>query len=724
MRSRRRLGDDAATQLIALLVAGGVFVTILGAVVLVTIEQDASGDKAEEAKSQRDAVSLADLIVGSTGEGWFAPAAARCVGDEENRDAVVGDDVARFGLGAERCDAPIRSVPGNLSYAKLVNLQRAALEADPDNGFMDYEEARRALGLDVTGQHFHIRTQPLVPTLRVLMAGDEYDPGGGGGIPGGDGVPDDPGPGSDLRDPNLLPMYIGNYEATAGLLGSGLLVDVGATDAGDAMILWAEITNNGFVDTIFLVDFELSLAADDLSLDKQSGVTGPGETVTLTVRVPKTADWAWDGEAEVKYTIADVTGTIDTGTIDASGITMAAASTNRIFDVTPDRLQIDPAQPLKKVHYDAYDGRGNHVAHSDWRLEVFGPPLDLLVAQDSSLHTRGWESFDTLVLAGDYQVVLKTSSGEELGSDTMVLGSVQIGGWGVGEIEWGPQPSVLVESKYVATLAKRFTPAAFSADYNHILLPYQAGGDVYPDVKSELGEQIPNLLIDDQGTPQPTDDVATLDRYNVIVVGSHVDHEAMSNPGVSDALAAWIDAGGTLMVLGSSEQTVKWLKPVFDASIVSASGGLSIPDMAHPILDAPNHLDIAAYDAHGLAWEFPNEEDAALFAHVAQSEDATLLALSNHGAFGQGRILLSAYQVYDLVPGPEGAACDVDDLSAECEALRFLHNLLTQSYAGLFVDYGPMLPTDRPVGVATRIASVWHPDLERAVAIRVQLYVF
>lgn len=719
MRSKRRFGEDAAAQLVALLVAGGVFVTILGAVVLVTIEGGDPESKAQEARSQRDAISVAELLIDNPGEGWFGPAAARCIGTSENADAVVGDGLTRMGLGAERCGAPIKSVPGNLSYAKLVDLQRAALEADPDNGHLDYEEARRALGLDVTGQDLHIRTQPLVPTLRTMLAGDTEVPG----VPGGDGIPDDPGPGSKLRDPNWLPMYIGDYEPTSGLLGSDLLVDVGLTDSADELIVWAQITNNGLVPTIYEVEFEFPLENDLVTLSRQSHAMAAGDTTNLTLRVPKTSDWVWD-EPNIGYTVSDVDRSLAVGSLDGSSVDMTASSTNRIFDIYADRLQIDVDDPVKKVHYDAYDGSGNPVAHTDWTIEVYGPPLDLLVAQDASLHTRGWESFGLLGLPGDYSIVLKAATGQELARDTLVLVQVQLGGWGVGDLEWGPQTSTLVESAYVATLAKRFTPAAFSDDYDHPLLPYQAGGDVYPDIKSELNDQLPDLLIDDRGTPGPTDDVARLDRYNVIFLGSNVDHDALSSKRSQDALAQWVAAGGNLIVFGSSEQSVKWMKPIFEASLVAASGGLSIPDISHPILDAPNRLDAAAYDAHGLAWEFPHEEDAGHFTHVILAEDATILALSNHGAFGNGRVLLTAYQVYDLLPGSEGAACDVDDLSADCEALRFLHNILTQAYAGLFVDYGPMLPTDRPVGAATRIASVWHPQLELAIAVRVQVYVF
>jgi hypothetical protein len=134
-------------------------------------------------------------------------------------------------------------------------------------------------------------------------------------------------------------------------------------------------------------------------------------------------------------------------------------------------------------------------------------------------------------------------------------------------------------------------------------------------------------------------------------------------------------------------------------------------------------MNYPAYETHGVAWEFTREEDAAHFTHILRAGDQDLLAISNHGEFGSGRVILSAYQPYDLLIGAEGPACDVAALLPTCEGLLFLHNLAVQRYDGLFVDYGPMLPPDEPVGSATRLASVWHPALGH-VAMRVQVYVF
>lgn len=697
-----------------MIVAGGMFVSVVGAVVLVTMEQNDSTQKADQAQVQTTASSLVDVLVEARGEGWFAATANRCADGAENKDAFVADGVDRLGLAAEACGYPLKLVPGNLSFDKLVNLQGAAKEADPDNGFLDYEEARLALGLDVTGQDFHIRTQPLVPTLRTLMAGG-------------------------LQDPIVRPLYIGDYEPTSGLIGSGLLFEVGIgdpeedgeesdgeegedEDSGDYLTLWAKITNNGLVPTIFEANFKLSLADDDVVLSRQSDTMAAGETTTMTVRVPKSADWAWKTPV-IDYVLSDLARTLATGTLDASDVTMTSSETNRIFDVEPDRLQFETTGSLQKIHYDAYDGRGNQVAHTDWKLEVYREPLGLLVALDSVLHTRGWESFD-LSIPSDYSVSLKAGTGEELARDSFVLLDVQLGGWGVGEIEWAPQTSTLTESEYVEVIVDQFTAAVFSADYDHELLPYAAGGDVYPDVKDELNDQLPVQLIDDKGTASPVDDEPTLEKYNVLVVGSNVDHEAMTSAQVKDTIRDWVYEGGTLIVLGSTQQHVQWLQPIFHASLQSASGGLTIPDQSHPVLDAPNRLDVVAFDTHSLGWEFATEDDASHFTHVILSEDTSVLALSDHGAFGDGRVVLTAFQPFDLLSGSEGEACDVSALTPDCDGLLLLDNLLSQAYAGLYIDYGPMLPTDRPVGAATRLVSVWHTQLEQAVALRIQVYVF
>ncbi|MDD5503020.1 MAG: hypothetical protein PHH26_06135 [Candidatus Thermoplasmatota archaeon] len=70
---------------------------------------------------------------------------------EQNPDAG-GTKIQRFGLADE-------TNPYALSSKKFINMADALLDADPDNGKLDYEEAKFALGLQ--GYNFHLRAYPI-----------------------------------------------------------------------------------------------------------------------------------------------------------------------------------------------------------------------------------------------------------------------------------------------------------------------------------------------------------------------------------------------------------------------------------------------------------------------------------------------------------------------------------------------------------------------------------
>ena len=88
--------------------------------------------------------------------------------------------------------------------------------------------------------------------------------------------------------------------------------------------------------------------------------------------------------------------------------------------------------------------------------------------------------------------------------------------------------------------------------------------------------------------------------------------------------------------------------------------------------------------------------------------------MSNPGAVGDGTVVLTSYMPGSLM-SPQ------DDV----EAKRLLHNLMTQSYTMLFLDYGPEIPDGVPVGSAERLVAVPHPNVPGAVVeVRLVMYVF
>jgi hypothetical protein len=694
---RLRRDHEAASHVLDFLIGGSILIASLTFVIFMSGDEKGAQDNVQEADLGAKSVALSELILSSTGVGWYAGGA--CDGAQVNEDAMSPDSVQRFGLGAEVCDPTKGQVRGNLSFDKLVDLQRAKYAADGSNGHLDYAEAAAALGLTTSDLDFHLRTQPVLSSIRAILA-------------------------SGHQDPNLKPLYIGDYEST-----SGVIYDVQRTEGyaedSDYVDLWVNVTNNGVNTTAFEISFTVHLDDQSIDLTRHTPLIGPGDYHNTSVRLPKSADWDW-ASSVVDYIVSDVTQVVGSGEIDLTDVDMTAATAKRIYEVHSGKLEylLTGSEISPKIYYSAFEGDGDAVSVGTWKLEVFNA-LGLLVSTDTSLHDRGWESF-TLALPGEYTVKLKDALGFLLAEEKVtvvldpVIQYVPIGS----TTDVAPQSSVTAEIAYVDAIIEHFQPFVFSAEYATAELPYVAGGDVMPDIKSVMNNDLPSMILDDKGTSSPNDDEATLSNYNVIVVGSNVDHQIMTSQHAKDAIRDWVYAGGTLVVFGSNDQAVQWLQPIFHSSIDSASGGLFTPDENHPVLKVPNDLDYTAFDSHGLAWDFTRDQDAEHFTHVLLTGDADLLALSDHGEFGDGRVLLSAYQPFDIYPGGEDPECDPGTLGPACQGLALFHNLITQSYAGLFVDYGPPIPLDRPVGVTTRIASVYHPELDTSVAMQVTVYVF
>lgn len=207
-----------------------------------------------------------------------------------------------------------------------------------------------------------------------------------------------------------------------------------------------------------------------------------------------------------------------------------------------------------------------------------------------------------------------------------------------------------------------------------------------------------------------------ISRYTTLVVGSEVRQNALNAGDTKWAIADWVQAGGNLVVLGTLESQSNWLEPVYHAAQQTASGGISAPDPTHAILVSPNRIAYDHYLDRARAWDIKNDQP---FTHVltrgssgTSSQDT--LTVSNPGAYNSGTVVLTSYMV--------GALTSPQD---DAEAKRFLHNLLSQSYTMLFLDYGPAIPDDVPVGSSSRLVAVEHPNVPGAIVeCRLVMYVF
>lgn len=201
-------------------------------------------------------------------------------------------------------------------------------------------------------------------------------------------------------------------------------------------------------------------------------------------------------------------------------------------------------------------------------------------------------------------------------------------------------------------------------------------GDVYPDDKAYLTATLPGRLA----------------QYDILVIGSGVDHSSLTPDAIKNGIRDWVLGGGELVVLGT-ESTGSWLQPLFHVGQDSANGAPSATDSGHPLLHQPYDLAWTSYDNHGKAWDIKSQGSGARyedFSHVVMADGGTILAISNEGAFGTGRIVLSNYLVREIAAS-FGAA----------EASHFFINIIAmEEHKDLYLDYGPAIPK----GVASAVA--------------------
>jgi hypothetical protein len=213
-------------------------------------------------------------------------------------------------------------------------------------------------------------------------------------------------------------------------------------------------------------------------------------------------------------------------------------------------------------------------------------------------------------------------------------------------------------------------------------------GDVYPDSKTYLDSVLAGRL--------------TRDRYDVLVIGSGVDHSTLNGGAVKTAVKNWVLAGGSLVVLGSDEKSTAWLSPLLNAGVATVNGAPVAPDVSHPLLKEPNVLAWTAYDTKGQAWDIQASGGVAAyqdFSHVVLQGGDDALAVSKQAAFGQGQVILTTYRARDIAVA-----------QGQTEADHFTENMLSYSdRSRLYLDYGGTVPVDQPVSLAVRESWVWDP---------------
>lgn len=693
----RRTRDEAGGALFGFLIATFVFAFTFATVLRVSVDRRDETPVPNQANFNAIAASLADVLLTGPGEGWYGTTPP-CPSGTLDTTGLQPEKVTRMGVGAERCAIAhgARERLTNVSFEKIQNLYVAGRSADPNDNALDYAEARKSLALDQANLDFHVRSWPILPSINAIIE-------------------------KGYQDPYLRAMYLGDYERDPGGAPPPTLTQSGGyRDLGDRVQFYVSITNNGVTTTAFSVAFTLP-TTHSIVTEVHTPILAPNDVGEASVTMMKSKDWAWKDPStpQFTYSVLDPETTVASGTVSLAGLSMTSASTVVQHTVESAHLEwvMGGGTASPQVAYAAYTGSGSDQRETNWKLEL-RDALGHVVGSNSALNDKGGTATFSVNAAGTYDAVLLSSAGVEYQRDKVLVVTAELDPFETAPAGvWVAQPPVGPESAFLGRILLNFHRNVMDSAFTTADIPYAANGDVVPDDNHLLADWLPAKLRDANGVP-------TLANYDILVVGSGVDHRELTAASIKYTIRDWVKAGGTLIVFGSGDQKVEWLEPLFHVALESAGGALTTPDQNHPILHTPNQLDPTLFDPHGTAWQFHAASDAGAFDHVVQLGSDDVLAVSDPGAFGLGRIVLTSWQAWDLTVGTPPASCQPSTLEATCPGLQLMDNFLAMGYRSLYLDYGPPIPDGQPVGVENRIATIWDPELHQLVELEVFVYVF
>jgi hypothetical protein len=766
------------SSVVAFMVAGVLFMASVVAVLVATNNTGSKGttDESSAAAMRIQARDLAGTVL--TSPGFGASGVDWAEGANYNGHTLNAEHLDRLGL---LDDQSVQ--PNMLEYAKFQNLRRAKYAADPTDGYVDYREAVHSLGLDAAGLDFHVRAYPALQSVVDLLR-------------------------EGARDRNLRVAYVGDIDVqqtyattpppspTWGL-GVSRPTCAASPVASNLYRIQSRVYNNGTVDTAFNGLFTYNLAGTGAESQNTNTYLVPaGQSRPLYVDVPAASVKVGSGTVLRSCTAAS-TASVDvldplSNKVETGTVAFGAATGPAGFVTAPRDLWLDTSKPSYVnsgascdpvvVNYDGVD-----VAKNDrLALRVFNNDTGAQVLPAAGYYVTGTGAHATndggfyiftapnpdqkktvtvgCLPPGPYRAILTYyTGGHPSESDLKVSERVLVTASALpayapagtstptGTVYVGSGPAG-IEAAYLDTLVDQFCPSVFDSKSASPLLGWTAAnwdarcafkgaqaqpGDVFPDSKKVMNDDLPARLLNPDGTPNYA-------ITNVLVIGSGVDQNSMTSQSAKGTIRDWVVGGGSLIVFGSTEGNVNWLEPLFHSAIRSGGGGISTPDIGHPILHTPDELDDPAhnYDARGEVWRFNGQtaqvqqnESTALFTNVIVEGDAQtgnpLLADSKPGAIGNGSIILTSYLPYDLYDdaakssqtssGPD--ACPGRTTGA-CEAMKFIHNLLMSGYGDLYLDYGPECPQETNCIPEVRSAQIRHPDFTDPIQLQLNVFVF
>lgn len=652
-----RAGDAATTAVVSFAVVVAVYAVAFAA--FLTFLQS-------PATTHREGASLEVRAEGGLVEMLASAGQTRQYSKAWFKDA---DNVTRLGLTQD-------DGKDLLDLDKMRNLTRGSFQKNATNKLLDYEEARSALGL--AGFDFHLRSYPIFSTL------DESD-----------------------RKPvrGVDVAYVGNWvKQDSGYSNYPVKYTTSVENKTDHVYVNVTVTNNGTVDTVFQAEFSVPLSSGyltdtantpKLAKDPDGDGAGEGGKHTVSLKLYKTSSWTWasSDDKNVSVKINDPKKKVADFKVELTHPMNGYTSNNADYTAvtaSPAKLTFKTNQKIK-VELDLVKGNGNN--QDDIPLTVTLTQPDGTLIQEKAAESGDNVEFNSQS-AGWYGINVRRDSDAGFNSTDAIQVTDDDTGEFVSNTDsaWVESSGSQYERALLLGLVENFTNTT-----------YDVNGDVYPDQKQVMNNDL----------------AANITGYDIVIVGSEVDHTAMTSEAAKGAVKDFVFAGGLLIVLGSLDQQVTWLQPMFHATLTTSGDGIGVPDPTHPILHTPEELAWENYQDNGRTWEFNSDADASHFAHVIVREGSgnkqqDVLAVSKPGHFGNGTIVLTAWLLFSL-GSPQN-----DD-----EAKSTLYNFLMHAFGSLYVDFGPRIPDHAEVASSSRMATAPNPVVkDERVLVRVVLYVF